>query len=125
MIEKEPLCAIPRNLNEPDTIIHYPVKLNWKQISYICVGVAGAYFAFQTGLPIEYKTALMAGSVGTSLVTSLIKYEDSTIDELVIDSLHYAQKKNIYRQLEKRGAMNVKFNSYEEKITGDYAFSEF
>lgn len=117
MEEKELSCRIPRNLNKPDIIVHSPIKLGWKQIVYIGAGVGGAYLAFQTGLPQVYKIALMATSCGIGMICSLIKYEDSTIDELVVDSLHYVQKKNIYKQLNKRGDLIVRIKTKQEETT--------
>lgn len=102
MEEKEMLCNVPRNLSKPDTVIHYPIKLNWKQITYIGIGVVGAYVAFQTVLPLVYKLVITSGTMGMAAIASLVRIEDSTIDELAIDSLYFAQKKNVYRQLEKR-----------------------
>lgn len=122
MEEKEQLCIVPRNLNKSDTIVHYPIKLDWKQISYIVVGGVVTYSVFQTGIPLVYKIVASIGGVGVSLVGSFFKYEDSTIDELVIDSLHYVQKKNVYKQIEKRSGVSVTYGSYSEPI-GNFPFS--
>lgn len=122
MEEKEQLCTIPRNLNKPDVVINSPIPLNWKQITYIGIGVAGTYLAFQTAWPIIYKVIAISGSVSISLITSLVKYEDSTIDDLVIDGLHFVQKKNIYNQIEKKGGINVRIGTYKDETKPDFSF---
>lgn len=115
----EYLCMIPRNLNKPDKIpVYGRFSLTWKQIGYLAVGGAVTYFTFQTaGLPIVAKIAISAAGFGTSLAASFVKPQGVEIDELLMNSLFYTQRKIYYKNLEKEGGLIVTIKSKEEGST--------
>lgn len=114
----EDICLIPRNLRKPDTIIQTPIKLTLKQLVYIGAGIGGAYIIFGCAAPILVKGVMMVSSAGIGIAGALVKYQDSSIDELAVDSLVYVQRKNYYHQLNKRGGPVVNIGYRKEAITG-------
>ncbi|MNJ90187.1 hypothetical protein D3C87_77810 [compost metagenome] len=113
----EETCLIPRNLRKPDIIVQTPMKLTLKQLAYIGAGIGGAYLIFTCPVPIIIKGVMVVGSAGLGFVGALFKYEDSSIDELAIDSVVYLQRKNYYHQLNKRGGLVVNIGARKETIT--------
>ncbi|MNB96075.1 hypothetical protein D3C81_753430 [compost metagenome] len=111
------ICMVPRNLNKPDTIIHFPFKLNWKQISYLGLGIGGTYLSFQTFLPISIKIGLSIGSFGLGVISAAIKYKGSTVDELALDAITFTQRKIYFNNLKGRGDLIVTISCREEKTT--------
>lgn len=119
MEAKEYLCMIPRNLNKPDKLpIYGRFSVTWKQVGYLAVGGAVAYFTFQTaGLPIVAKIAISTAGFGASLAASFVKPQGVEVDELLFNSLVYAQRKIYYKTLEKEGGLIVTIKSKEEGST--------
>ncbi|MDF2533990.1 MAG: hypothetical protein K0R18_147 [Bacillales bacterium] len=113
----EDICLIPRNLRKADTIIQTPIKLTMKQLVYIGIGIGGAYFAYGAALPLLYKGLIMGGSALAGVAGGLFKYQGSSIDELVGDSVVYVQRKSYYNKLNKRSEVVVNINSRKEETT--------
>lgn len=112
----EEICLIPRNLRKLDNIIQTP-KLNIKQLTYIGLGIGGAYIAFSSGMLVIYKVITIVGSLAIGLAGSFYKYRDSSLDELAIDGIVYLQRKNYYHQLNKRSGLIVNISARAETTT--------
>lgn len=113
----EYICMVPRNLNKPDTIIHSPIKLNWKQIGYLGLGVGGAYWSFQTSLPDIIKLLMISGSLGVGILASSYRYKGSTIDEMLFDSLTYTYRKHYYKKMNERGDLIVTISAKHDETS--------
>lgn len=114
---EEYVCIVPRNLNKPDTIIHSPIELNWKQIGYIGLGLCGAYLGFKMDSSILIKLVTITGSCGLGILSAMYNYKGSSVDELAFDAITYAQRKIYYSNLEKRGDFIVTIGSKDEDAT--------
>jgi hypothetical protein len=111
------VCIVPRNVNKPDVIINYKqIKLNWKQMGYLGIGLIGSYLTFNTGFPIVVKIVMMTGSFCLGIIGSVFEHKGSTLDELVLDSIQYTQRKVYYDSLKTRGDFVVTIGSKEESF---------
>lgn len=96
-MEERDVYLIPRNLNKPDTIIHTPVPLNWKEIAYLSAGIGGIVWAFNSTLPPLINVTIMIFTGLFSVFGATFKYEGLMIHELIGDVIMYFIRKLHYK----------------------------
>lgn len=110
MSEDSHICIIPRNLNKSDLIINTPIKLDWKQFGYLIGGALAGTFIYTSQLPFALKTSCIVTTSLISLIGSFYRYEGSTMDEILLNSVTYAGSKKVYEK-HREGGCVVKINT--------------
>lgn len=101
-MEQKYVCLIPRNLEKEDTISVGRLEFTWRQVAYIALGGLGTYLSFTSGMPFTFKILSSVISFGIALLFGFLKINDTTLDEVAVNALIYAQRKNYYKKIEKQ-----------------------